>query len=163
MIDPASGVNNCHDEPRAADARFNPNGESVKKVPEAIKVQLAAGAESGLASIIQQFLEQQLGEFEDRRASAARIRGRLALIATDHEVAVTMEFDGREIAVWDGVRLPCATIAGPYASLLELVQGRTNPLIEHLRGRLKVSVTLRHPLLPLRLHKLMRLGPERES
>jgi len=135
----------------------------VKKVPEAIKVRLAGGAESGLASIIQQFLEQQLGEHEGRRAGAARIRGRLALIATDHEVAVTMEFGRREIAVWDGIRRPDASIAGPYASLLELVQGRTNPLTEHLRGRLKVRATLRHPLLPLRLHKLMRLGPERES
>ncbi len=133
----------------------------MKKGLEAITVRLAGGAESGLASIIQQFLEQQLQEYQDRRAP--RIRGRLALIATDYEVAVTMEFGGQDIAVWDGVRQPDASIAGPYASLLELVQGRTNPLIEHLRGRLKVKTTIRHPLLPLRLSRLMRLRPEAES
>lgn len=162
MINPASSVKG-YDEPRAAQGRANRNGEPVKKVPETVTVRLADGAESGLASIIQQFLEQQLLDCEDRRGTAARIRGRLALIATDYEVAVTIEFEGRDIAVWDGLREPNASIAGPYASLLELVQGRTNPLMEHLRGRLKVRTTLRHPFLPLRLHRLMRLSPDEQS
>ena len=53
--------------------------------------------------------------------------------------SVTVDFRGDEIAMSDGSAEPFdATIAGPYQSLTKLLQGRSNPLIEHLRGRLKV-------------------------
>jgi len=131
------------------------------KESQNIEVRLVGGASSGLASILQQYLEQQLAESGDRRARAARIRGRLALTATDYGVAVTVEFGHGEIAIRDGALEPFdASIAGPYAALTELIQGRTNPLVEHLRGHLKVSSKWRNLFLPLRLHKLMRLGPE---
>ena len=134
---------------------------STVKAPQSIEVRLVGGATSGLASIVQQYLEQQLAESGDRRARAARIKGRLALTATDYGVAVTVDFGRGEIAIWDGALEPLdASIAGPYAALTELIQGRTNPLVEHLRGRLKVSSKLRNLFLPFRLHKLMRLGPE---
>jgi hypothetical protein len=129
--------------------------------PDHIEVRLAGGAVSGLASIMQQYLEQQLAECVQSRARAARIRGRFALVATDYGAGVTVDFSGGEITIRDGTVEPIdARIAGPYAALTALIQGRTNPLIEHLRGRLKVSSSLRRPLLPLRLHKLMRLRPE---
>ncbi len=132
--------------------------------PQRIEVCLVGGASSGLASIMQQYIEQQLAESEHRRARAARIRGRLALTATDYGVAVTVDFAPGQIGIHDGALEPLdASIAGPYAALSELIQGRTNPLIEHLRGRLKVSSSWRNLLLPLRLHKLMRLSPEQRS
>jgi hypothetical protein len=134
---------------------------SAASPPETVEVRLAGGASSGLASIVRQYLEQQLTESGSRRTRAARIRGRLALMATDYGIGVTLEFGGAGIAIWDGVREPLdASIAGPYAGLTQLIQGRTNPLIEHLRGRLKVSSRLRNLFLPIRLHRLMRLQPE---
>ncbi len=128
--------------------------------PGSITVRLAADATSGLASIVQQFLEQQLAESEKRRARAARIHGRLALTATDYQTSVTVDFRGDEIAVNDGSegRLD-ASIAGPYKSLTRLLMGETNPLIEHLRGRLKVRSRLSNPFLPLRVHRLIKLEP----
>ncbi len=129
-----------------------------------IEVRLAGGASSGLASIVQQYLEQQLAESDDRRARAARLRGRMSLTATDYDATVTVEFRGDRIAIWDGAQTPLdATIAGPYIILTQLLQGRANPLIEHLRGRLKVSSRLRNLLLPLRVHNLMKLTAARDS
>jgi predicted lipid carrier protein YhbT len=129
--------------------------------PDHIEVRLASDAASGLASIMQQYLEQQLAECVRSRARAARIRGRFALIATDYKAGVTVDFSGGEITIHDGMVEPIdARIAGPYAALTALIQGRTNPLIEHLRGRLRVSSSLWKPFLPLRLHRLMRLRPE---
>jgi SCP-2 sterol transfer family len=137
---------------------------SAAAAPETVAVRLAGGASSGLASIVQQYLEQQLAESGARRSRAARIRGRLALTATDYKIGVTLEFAGEGIAIWDGAREPLdASIAGPYAALTELIQGRSNPLIEHLRGRLKVNSKLRNLFLPIRLHRLMRLEPERAN
>ena len=39
-----------------------------------VPVRLAAGADSGLASIVQQYLEQDLEEFSDKRRLAGRLR-----------------------------------------------------------------------------------------
>ena len=134
---------------------------STPRAPQSVEVRLVEGATSGLASIVQQYLEQQLADSEDRRARAMRIRGRLGLTATDYGVAVTVHFAGSWIAISDGALEPLdASIAGPYLALTELIQGRTNPLIEHLRGRLKVRSRLRNLFLPIRLHRLMRLSPE---
>ena len=129
-----------------------------------IEVRLAGGASSGLASIVQQYLEQQLAESDDRRVRAARLRGRMSLTATDYDATVTVEFRGDQIAIWDGAQAPLdAKIAGPYLILTQLLQGRANPFIEHLRGRLKVSSRLRNLLLPLRVHNLMKLTAARDS
>ena len=127
-----------------------------------VAVRLEDGAESGLASIVQQYLEQDLAEFADKRRLAQRLRGRLAMTADDYGTAVTVEFRGDEIAIWDGERPPLdASIVGPYRGLTRLLQGETNPLVEHLRGRLRVRSTLRKPFFPFHVHSLMKLPPER--
>lgn len=129
--------------------------------PPPIPVRLADGADSGLASIVQQYMEQDLEEFADKRRLARRLRGRLAMTAADYETTVTVEFGGGEIAIWDGERPPLdASIVGPYRGLTRLLQGRANPLVEHLRGRLHVRSSLRRPFFPLHVHSLMKLPPE---
>jgi len=129
--------------------------------PPAVPVRLVDGADSGLASIVQQYLEQDLAEFADKRRLARRLRGRLAMTAKDYDTTVTVEFRGDEIAIWDGERPPLdASIVGPYRGLTRLLQGRANPLVEHLRGRLHVRSSLRRPFFPLHVHNLMKLPPE---
>ena len=126
-----------------------------------VRVRLADGADSGLANIVQQFLEQNLEESEQRRRRASRLRGRVAMTAADHEITVTVDFRGEEIIVWDGKHGPLqASIAGPYQALVGLLQGEGNPLLEHLRGRLRVRSSLRTPFFPLQVHGLMKLPPE---
>ena len=127
-------------------------------------MRLDEDARSGFASIVQQYLEQQLAESAGRRRRAARLNGRLGLIATDYGSSVTVEFSGKRISVRDGTapRLD-ASIAGPLKSLTALLQGNANPLVEHLRGRLRVSSRLNTFLLPLRVHRLLKLRPERRN
>jgi hypothetical protein len=128
-------------------------------------VRLAEGAESGLASIVQQFLEQNLEESEPRRRRALGLRGRIAMTAADYEMTVTLDFRGEEILVWDGEQRPLqASINGPQEALVGLLQGEANPLMEHLRGRLRVRSSLRQPFFPLQVHGLMKLpGNQREQ
>jgi hypothetical protein len=126
-----------------------------------VTVRLADDASSGLASIVQQFLQQQLEESSKRRKRASRMRGRLGLTATDYQTSVTVDFRGDEIMVSDGSVEPLdASIAGPYKSLTKLLQGRSNPLVEHLRKHLKVRSRLGNLFFPLRVHRLMKLTPE---
>lgn len=129
--------------------------------PPAVPVHLADGADSGLASIVQQYLEQDLAEFAGKRRLAMRLRGRLAMTASDYGTSVTVEFRGDEIEIWDGERPPLdASIVGPYRGLTRLLQGRANPLVEHVRGRLRVRSSFRKPFFPLHVHNLMKLPPE---
>lgn len=125
-----------------------------------VLVRLDESAASGLANIVFQFLSQDLADFEHKRRLAARLRGRIAMTASDHDVTVTLAFTGREIVIFDGEQADVdASIAGPHAALVRLLQGETHPLREHLRGRLRVRARLRRILLPLRLHRLVRLTP----
>jgi predicted lipid carrier protein YhbT len=126
-----------------------------------VAVRLDEGASSGLACIVQQYLEQDFAEFEKKRRRAARLRGRIAMTAADHDVTVTLDFKGSEIVISDGESAPVdASITGPYEALVRLLQGKGHPLLEHLRGRLRVRSCLRRPLLPLSLHRLMKLNTE---
>ena len=126
-----------------------------------VRVRLADGAESGLANIVRQYLEQNIDESEQRRRRALGLRGRVAMTAADHEMTVTLDFRGEEIVIWDGECGPLqASIAGPHRALVGLLQGEGNPLLEHLRGRLRVRSSLRQPFFPLRVHDLMKLPPE---
>ncbi len=132
--------------------------------PAVIEVRLDEGTQSGFASIVQQYLEQQLAESATRRRRAARLSGRLGLTATDYGASVTVEFSGSQISVRDGTAPQLdASIAGPLKLLTALLRGGANPLIEHLRGRLRVSSKLKAFFLPLRVHRLMKLPPEHED
>lgn len=126
-----------------------------------VRVRLAEGAESGLANIVQQYLEQSLDESEKKRRRARGLRGCVAMTAADHGITVTLDFRGEEIVIWDGEHGPLrASIAGPHRALVGLLQGEGNPLLLHLRGRLRVRSSLRKPFLPLQVHSLMKLPPE---
>ncbi len=137
---------------------------TVLDAPAEIEVRLGQGARSGFASIVRQYLEQQLAESAARRRRAARLNARLGLTATDYGASVTVEFSGNRISICDGAAPGLdASIAGPLKSLTALLQGTANPLVEHLRGRLRVSSKLKSLFLPLRVHRLMKLPPEHEN
>ena len=55
-----------------------------------------------------------------------------------------------------------AYVGGPYIALTDLLAGRANPVIEHLRGRLRVRSSLRRPFFPYRVYSLLRLTPAPE-
>jgi hypothetical protein len=127
----------------------------------AVEVRLAEGTGSGLAQIVRQLLEQDLAEFESKRRRAARLRGRVAMTDSEHDVTVTLDFRGDRIVICDGAEEPVdASIAGPHRELVGLLQGRTSALGSHLRGRLRVRSSWRRPFLPLRVNRLMRLASE---
>lgn len=124
------------------------------------QVRLADPTASGLARLLQQYLEQSLAELATTRRRAARLRGRVAVTATDYDVTATLDFRGDEIVIHDGANPPLdASIRAPQRTLLELLRGDGRPLVDHLRGRLRISTSWRRPFLPLQLHRVMRIPP----
>jgi putative sterol carrier protein len=128
----------------------------------AVPVERAEGADSGFASIVEQYLQQSLEESEQKRRQARRLRGRMAMTASDHDCSVTLVFSKEGIAILDGPEEPLdATITGPYENLVDLIQGEDSPLRAHLGGRIKVRSRLRKLFFPLHVHNLMMLQEER--
>lgn len=127
----------------------------------AITVERAESAESGFARIVEQFLQQSLDESEEKRRRAARLRGRMAMTATDYEQSVTLVFAGHRVAILDGTAEPLdARIVGPYQTLVDLIQGDDSPLMAHLGRRIRVRSRPRKLLFPLHVHNLMKLEKE---
>jgi hypothetical protein len=132
----------------------------VDGVPAAdARVRVAEGASGGLAALVAQYLEQVL-ENADTARRARAMRGRIAVTASDRGTSVTLQFDRGDIVVSDGVAEPVdAAVAAPFPALLDLLRGEGHPVRDHLRGRLRVRATPRGLLLPLRVHRLLRLPP----
>ena len=133
----------------------------VATVADAIPVQRDESAESGFAMIVEQFLSQSLAESEDKRSRAARLRGRMAMTASDHGYTVTLVFAKGSISILDGGAEPLdASITGPYETLVDLIQGGDSPLRAHLGRRIKVKSRPRKLFFPLHVHNLMKLEKE---
>ena len=90
-------------------------------------VELAPGAsENGLAVMMATMMGQNLDDHPDRKASFDRLIGRVAIVAEDAEVALTMELKGGRAIVHDGiVGIPDVTIRGTAEIIADLSRMET--------------------------------------
>jgi putative sterol carrier protein len=136
----------------------------VATTAAAIPVRRDETAQSGFAMIVEQFLQQSLDESADKRRRAARLRGRMAMTASDHGYTVTLVFEQQGISILDGGAEPLdASIVGPYQTLVDLIQGDDSPIKAHLGRRIKVKSRFRKLFFPLHVHNLMKLDNEERS
>jgi len=126
-----------------------------------VSVSLAdAESPSGLALMTYQYLVQTLDQEPERRREAAGLRGRLALEATDSDVAITLVFEGDRVKVQDGITKPVdGYIGGPFMLLLRLLSGDENPYLAVARRQLRVRTSPRRPLFPYRVFQLLKARP----
>ncbi len=114
--------------------------------------------------IVEQFLRQSLDESEHKRRQAARLRGRMAMTASDYGYAVTLVFAEQGISILDGREEPLdAAIAGPYQALIDLIQGDESPLKAHLGRRIRVTSRFGKLLFPRQVLNLMKLENEDQA
>ncbi len=123
-----------------------------------IPVIVVAGDEaSGLANIIGQYLEQLLGDSAEKRADASSLRGRLGMSAREGDVAVTIVFEGENIAIEEGLQDPDAVIGGELEFLMHMMAGKANPAWEMLSRKMTMSASVRRPMFAYQAYRLMRL------
>lgn len=132
-------------------------------------VELAPGTDNnGFAQMLAGLVRQNLEDHPEKRATFNRILGRVALVPTDVETAVTLRFHGGTLTLYDGiVGIPDVTIRATSDQLMKLsLLENTLPLglpdprgenvREILRGALKREIQI-FGLLP-NLPLLMRLS-----
>lgn len=139
------------------------------------RVVLAPGAgENGLAAIIHALIEQNLDDHPEKVADFERMRGSVAIVAEDAGTAVTLAFHGGRLEIHAGiegvpdiaVRADSDDVVG--LSQLELTRlfALPDPRGVHARhviarsrtGHIKVLGALAHPMLLLRLTRVMSIG-----
>jgi hypothetical protein len=85
-------------------------------------VTLAAGAEeNGLAMMLADLVRQNLEAKPHKQGDFDALRGSVAIVADDADVALTMRFEGGKLVIHDGiVGIPDVTIRGPSEAVLAL-------------------------------------------
>lgn len=139
------------------------------------RVVLAPGADAnGLASMIHALIEQNLADHPDKLAELERMRGSVAIVAEDAGTAVTLCFDAGGLEIRDGIDgVPDITVRAESEDVVTLSQieltnhlALPDPSGNHTRevlarsrtGHIKVYGALAHPMLLLRLTRLMSIA-----
>jgi len=131
----------------------------------------ASAEQNGLALMVGGLILQNLQEHPSKGAEFARLRGRVAIVAEDAGVAMTLAFEGNMVTVSDGiVGVPAVTVRARsedivQLSLLELMPrvGLPNPLgtatreifLKSQAGHVRVFGALLHIPMVLRLSRLL--------
>ena len=131
-------------------------------------VELAPGAgENGLAVMMATMMSQNLADHPERRGAFERLVGRVAIVAEDAEVALTMELRGGRAIVHDGiVGIPDLTIRGSAELIADMSRMETGRFgLPDLRGEVNRAMAralrdkrLRIYGLPAALPLLARFG-----
>jgi hypothetical protein len=136
------------------------------------RIALTPEAENnGLASMVAALILQNLNDKPHKRADFARLRGRVAIIAEDANVAMTLEFTGNMLTIHDGVAgVPDLSVRAQsediiQLSLVELTSFAALPdfrgeamravMDKSQSGRIRMFGALGSPLLALRLTRLL--------
>lgn len=93
-------------------------------------IELAPGAgDNGLAIMMATLMSQNLEDHPDRRTAFDRMVGRVAIVAEDADVALTMELLGGRVIVHDGiVGIPDLTIRGDSEIIADMSRMESNRL-----------------------------------
>ncbi len=138
-------------------------------------VVFAPGADAnGLALMVASLISQNLADAPEKRRDFARMHGRVAIVAEDAGVAITLAFDRGRLEVHDGIAgMPDVTVRADSDDVIALSQveltrrfalpdprgGNTRKVFQRSRGgQIRVYGALFHPALVLRLTRVMSVG-----
>ena len=90
-------------------------------------IELAPGAgDNGLAIMMATMMSQNLEDHPERRETFERLGGRVAIVAEDADVAMTMHFSNGRAVVHDGiVGIPDVTVRGGFELIADLSRMET--------------------------------------
>lgn len=115
---------------------------------------------TGLADMLQQFIEQTLSESPRKVRQARRLVGRAVFrSAEDEEVCVCITFAGTHIELRDDIAVPAGvpSITADFLTIAHLTSGRESPFLLLARRKLRVRFSaLQLPFL-LAMLRFMRI------
>ncbi len=129
--------------------------------PSRVSVRAAEGqALNGLGMMLLQYLEQNLGEFEQKEKAALRLRGRVS-VEVEKGIATTLSFRGDTIEIENGIgRNPDLHLQSSYLLLSRILTGKASPYLEMVRGNIKLRAFPRRPIQSLKVLGFLKIPPE---
>lgn len=135
----------------------------MKNIKPKSKIAVNSKAEqllNGLGQMIQQYLEQNLEEFDYKVDQGLKLRGRVS-VEVEKNIAVTVAFQGETIFLENGVTShPDLHIRSSYLNLAKILAGTGSPLKELLRGNIKVCSIPRRPLQAIKILRFLKVPKE---
>jgi len=115
---------------------------------------------NGLGKMMIQYLEQNLADFAYKTDQALGIHG-CVCVEVENGIATTIFFEGERIRIENGIS-PCPDLhlIGSYALFASVLSGKANPLIEVIRGNIKLGSFLKRPIQALKILKFLRIPSE---
>ncbi len=115
---------------------------------------------NGLGKMIQQYLEQNLEEFDYKNRQGLKLRGRVS-VEVEKGIAVTVNFSGEAILLENGVApRPDLHIKSSYLNLAKILSGSTSPLKEILQGNIKICRIPRRPIQAIKILRFLKVPKE---
>ena len=115
---------------------------------------------NGLGMMIQQYLEQNFDDFEDKVEAGRRIRGQVS-VEVEKGIGTTLSFLGDRILIENGVgERPDLHVSSSYLLLSQLLVGKANPFVEVMRGNLKLQAVPKRPVQSLKVLRFLKIPPE---
>jgi hypothetical protein len=115
---------------------------------------------NGLGMMMQQYLEQNLADFEHKVREGHRIRGSFT-VEMEGGVASTMTFQGDRILIQNDVAAkPDLYLKGSYVVMSKVIAGQANPFTELWRKNIKMAALPRRPLQCFRVLRFLKIPPE---
>lgn len=136
-----------------------PDGTATDPSTGVVRMTAGKGL-NGLGMMVIQYLEQDFAEFPDKASAASRIRCRIGM-EVEKGIAVTISFRGSEVVVENGVGCDLDLhIRAPYRLLAQVLCAQARPLVEVLRGRIRVHGFPSRPVQLVKVLRLLKLRPE---
>jgi hypothetical protein len=124
-------------------------------------IEFAPDAErNGLANLLATLIAQNLADRPERTGTFERLAGRVAIVAEDAEVALTLEFLRGRLVIHDGiVGLPDLTIRGGSESITDLSRMERIGRFPDPRGPVNLAIFRSLLRRTLRIYGLPRAFP----
>ncbi len=114
---------------------------------------------NGLGNMILQFMQQEIAASEQKSQKARKISCTMSM-AVEGGISVTISFAGNRILVENGVVVqPDMYMHASYLLMTDILCGKVNPVVEFLKGQIKLKAIPRRPIQALKVLGILKLDP----
>lgn len=119
---------------------------------------------NGLASMVLQYLKQDLAEYDFKALAAQKIHCSIGMQVEGSEAAITTFFFGDRIVVENGIagRVDLH-LEGPYMLLADILCGRANPFVSVLQKKIRLKSFPKRPIQSLKVLSLLKIPKDAKS
>ena len=115
---------------------------------------------NGLGMMMLQYLEQNFADFDYKIEEGLKLRGNVS-VEVEKGISTTLHFHGKTIQIENGViDRPDLYLGSSYLLLSKILTGEASPLIEIIRGEIKIRAMPRRPFQSLKILRFLKIPPE---